>query len=350
MENTRSARMALTTFSAMSLRRFAGTDIDEILSKIDRDANTFIHVVHASPALSTRILDHFGLARPVAEHIGDEALELDTSSDGYVFKRFRFIEQALAPADISGAPQKESFLIRGSETERFIEGSGFIIVGEQFVLLFEDQQPSPLLAKTIENIVHRERELRQQGIEFLLYRLAKGVFVDNYFKLMRELLDRLQDLEARLLEGSTDTPTYRTVVRLRRELNPFERSLLYMADFIATVAAERTAVRRGLSASASTLANDRDRLEKEFSMLRERTSELIQTYRDNVNAQLNNTMRSLTVLSAMFLPLTFITGFYGMNFPGMPTLSWTGTFPIVVALMVAIVAGGLLYARRQNWL
>ena len=344
------ARIALTTFSATSLHRFAGTDIDEILSKIDRDANTFIHVVHASPALSSRILEHFSLARPVAEHSGDETLELDTSADRYALKRFRFIEQAVTPQAVSRAPSTESFLIRGSETERFTEGSGSIIVGEQFVLLFEDRQPSPLLAKTIEDIAQRERELRQQGIDFLLYRLAKGVFVDNYFKLMRELLDRLQDLEARLLEGSTDAPTYRTVVRLRRELNPFERSLLYMADFIATVAAERAAVRRGLSASASTLANDRDRLEKEFSMLRERTSELIQTYRDNVNAQLNNTMRSLTVLSALFLPLTFITGFYGMNFPGMPTLNWSGTFPIVIALMVAIVAGSLVYARRQNWL
>ena len=344
------ARSALTTFSATSLHRLASTELDEILSTIDRDANTFLHVVPTSQALSARILEHFGLPRPVAEHIDDDTLELDTSADRYVLKKFRFIEQAATPTGVEGTPKKESFLIRGSETERFTEGSGTIIVGDRFVLLFEDGQPSPLLAKTIEHIFQRERELRQQGIEFLLYRLVKGVFVDNYSRLMRGLLDRLQDFEARLLEGSTDTKAYRTVVRLRRELNPFERSLLYMADFIGAVAAERNVVRIGLSAAAATLAHDRDRLEKEFSMLRERTSELIQTYRDNVNAQLNNTMRSLTVLSAMFLPLTFITGFYGMNFPDMPTLTWSGTFPIVIALMAAIVAGGLLYARRQNWL
>jgi magnesium transporter len=98
------------------------------------------------------------------------------------------------------------------------------------------------------------------------------------------------------------------------------------------------------------LGNDLERLEKEFSMLRDRSSELIQTFRDNLDAQLNSTMRRLTVLSAIFLPLSFITGFYGMNFPGMPTLHWSWTFPIVLTLMVVIAVGSLMYARRRKWL
>ena len=129
-----------------------------------------------------------------------------------------------------------------------------------------------------------------------------------------------------------------------------EAARKHVAEFTGTVAGERPRVRAGLSYLASNLGNDCARLEKEFSMLRDRTSELIQTYRDNVNTQLNLTMRRLTVLSAILLPLSFITGFYGMNFPGMPTLYWPGTFPIAVAVMAAIVVGGLLYARRQKWL
>ena len=125
---------------------------------------------------------------------------------------------------------------------------------------------------------------------------------------------------------------------------------MHVAEFTATVAGERPRVQEGLSYLSSNLGNDCARLEKEFSMLRDRTSWLIQTYRDNVNTQLNLTMRRLTVLSAILLPLSFITGFYGMNFPAMPTLHWPGTFPIAVAVMAAIVVGGLLYARRQKWL
>ena len=90
--------------------------------------------------------------------------------------------------------------------------------------------------------------------------------------------------------------------------------------------------------------------EKGFSMLRDRTSDLMETYRDHVNSQLNNIMRSLTVLSAIFMPLSFVTSFYGMNFTSIPAFKWFGGFPIAVALMIAIAVGGLTYARRRKWL
>jgi Mg2+ and Co2+ transporter CorA len=108
--------------------------------------------------------------------------------------------------------------------------------------------------------------------------------------------------------------------------------------------------RAGLRKLAANLGYDGERLERDFAMLRDRTSELIQTYRDNVDTQLNNIMRSLTVLSAIFMPLSFITSFYGMNFTSIPAFSWPGGFPIAVGVMVTIAAGAFTYARRRKWL
>ena len=175
-------------------------------------------------AVTTRILEHFGVPGALAEQVNSAgAHELDTSSDRYLFKNFRFIEEAAkgetAPVD------HPCVLIRGSETERFTEGSGSFVVGDKFVLLFEDQRGSPMFARAIKVVLERERDVRERGIEYLLYRLVKYVLVDNYFALMRKLMDELQDLEPPLLEGSTSTRTYRELARLRRELNPFERSL-----------------------------------------------------------------------------------------------------------------------------
>jgi len=350
MAENSSTRIALTIFSRSSLRRFASTDVGEILLNVDRDANTFIHVVQGGPAISTRILQYFGLPDVIAEYVdGTTALELDTSSDRYLFKRFRFIEETADAPPLPPQTTGGGALIRGSETARFTEGSGAFVVGENLVVLFENQA-SPLVGRAIETALQRERELRERGVEYFLYRLAKTVLVDNYFKLMRQLLDRLQDLEAPLLEGSTDAKIYRELARLRRELNPFERSLLHVAEFTGEVTIERPAVQGGLRFLAASLDADCTRLEKEFSMLRDRVSELIGTYRDNVDSQLNNIMRSLTVISVMFLPLSFIAGFYGMNFPNMPAFKWAGGFTLAVVLMLAILAGSLTYARRKNWL
>lgn len=350
MAESSATRIALATFSGASLRRRGSTNVDEILSNVDRDANTFIHVVHTGVTLSTRILEHFALPSTLAEQLaGGAALEIDTSSPQYLFKRFRFIEEAAGAESDPAETTTTGVLIRGSETDRLTEGSAAIVVGDKFVLLFETERPSPMLARAIETALHRERELRERGIEYLLYRLVKTLFVDNYFDLMRRLLDRLQDLEEPLLKGSSDTGIYREVALVRRELNPFERSLNHVAEFIAEMAGEKAA-QGEFGYMTGALREESERLEKEFSMLRDRTSELIGTYRDNVNSQLNNIMRSLTVLSAIFMPLSFVTSFYGMNFTSIPAFNWVGGFPIAVAVMLAIAVGGLTLARRRNWL
>ena len=348
MAESSATRIALATFSGAAVRRFASADVDEVLARVDRNASTWIHAVHVGTESSTRILEHFGLPPTLAEQIGGgAALELDTSSDRYVFKNFRFIEDArpLPPNE-----KKTGFLIRGSESDRLTEGSASIVVAEKLVLLFEAERASPLLARAVEAVLQRKRELRDGRIEYLLYQLAKEVFVDNYSNLLRQGMERLQELEEPLLEGATDAKIYRDVARLRRELNPFERSLLHMGEFVATVAGDTPDLPAGLRSWSGNLANDCARLEKEFSMLRDRASELIQTYRDNVDTQLNKIMRSLTVLSAIFMPLSFITSFYGMNFTSIPAFNWVGGFPIAVAVMLVIAVGGLTFARRRNWL
>jgi Mg2+ and Co2+ transporter CorA len=351
MAENSSTRIALATFSRTSLRRHGSTDVDEILARVDRDANTFIHIVHSGATACTRILEYFELPRLLAEHIDSgTALELDTSSDRYVFKKFRFIEERTNPRAVRGETGETGVLIRGLETDLLAEGSGSIVVGDRFVLLFEGARPSRMLATAVETVLQRERELCERGIEYLLYRLTKTAFVDNYVDLIQQALNRLQELEAPLLEGSTDTKLYREVARLRRGLNPLERSLMHMAEFSATVAADGPEGRAGLRKLAANLGDDGERLEKDFSMLRDRTSELIETYRDNVDTQLNNIMRSLTVLSAIFMPLSFITSFYGMNFTNIPAFNWVGGFPIAVAVMITIAVGGLRYARRRKWL
>lgn len=351
MAENNSTRIALASFSRTSLRRLGSTDVDQVLAKVDPEASSFIHVVHTGATVCTKILEHFGLPRVLAEHVdGGSALELDTSSDRYVFKKFRFVEERSNPQAAPVAAPETGVLIRGSETDRLTEGSGSIVVGDRFVLLFEGARPSPMLAAAIETVLQRERDLREGGIEYLLYRLTKTAFVDNYVGLMRQVLNRLQELEGPLLEGATEAKIYREVARLRRALNPFERSLMYMAEFRATVAADRPEGRAGLRRLAANLGNDCERLEQDFSMLRDRTSELIQAHRDNVDKQLNSIMRSLTVLSAIFMPLSFITSFYGMNFTTIPAFNRPGGFPIAVALMITIGVGAFTYARRRKWL
>ena len=86
-----------------------------------------------------------------------------------------------------------------------------------------------------------------------------------------------------------------------------------------------------------------DRLEKRVADLRVRFSAAQQ---DRTNRRL----AVLTVLSAVFLPLTLLAGIYGMNFSFMPELEWRWSYPIFWVVILALVTGMLMYFRRKKWL
>ena len=343
----------LMTFSAATLHDYVSSDVDDILSKVGEDEYAWIHVAAVDDAVtSARVLGYFGLPLSLAQQIeGSVPLESETSSESYLFKKFRIIAQTSAASPATPEREASSFLIRRGETDRFEEAGGTVILGKKFLLLFEDQRAPQLIAEVRTEILSRKNEI-QQGVDHLLYWFMRILFIDNYLSLFRQFMERLKDAEDILLGGATDSQVYRDVVRLRRELNPFERSLLYGGDFAGILMHEKPHVLSEASISffSENLVSDGAKLEKEFSLLRDRTSELMQMYRDNSDTQLNNTMRTLTVISSIFLPLNFICAFYGMNFPNMPAVKWNGSFPIVVGVMVLLVAGSLIYARKHKWL
>ena len=77
---------------------------------------------------------------------------------------------------------------------------------------------------------------------------------------------------------------------------------------------------------------------------------ILQVYVSLISNQLNNTMRVLTLLATLMLPLTVITGIYGMNFDNMPELRWRYGYYVVLAAMLALGGGMVMYFRKRKWL
>jgi len=84
--------------------------------------------------------------------------------------------------------------------------------------------------------------------------------------------------------------------------------------------------------------------------LREMVSASLDIYLSSISYRLNAVMKVLTIITTIFMPLTFIVGIYGMNFEHMPELKWEWGYPAVWGLMVAVAAGMLLLFRKLRWL
>ncbi|HXO96313.1 MAG TPA: CorA family divalent cation transporter [Chthoniobacterales bacterium] len=83
---------------------------------------------------------------------------------------------------------------------------------------------------------------------------------------------------------------------------------------------------------------------------RDITSSFMDLYVSSLSMRTNDIMRVLTIISSIFIPLTFIVGLYGMNFTNMPELHWRFGYPSVILIMLAVASGMILFFKRKNWL
>ncbi|HPE16621.1 MAG TPA: CorA family divalent cation transporter, partial [Oscillospiraceae bacterium] len=92
------------------------------------------------------------------------------------------------------------------------------------------------------------------------------------------------------------------------------------------------------------------RLSNNVQMLRDYAAQVREAYQVQMDYNINNIMKVFTVVTAVFLPLSLVTGWYGMNFSSMPELSWRYGYAVVILLCLAIAGGCLLLFRKKKWL
>ena len=83
---------------------------------------------------------------------------------------------------------------------------------------------------------------------------------------------------------------------------------------------------------------------------RELSSELKESYLSNITLRMNQVMKLLTIITTIFIPLTFIAGIYGMNFEYMPELAWKNGYFFILGFMFMVMAVMLIYFRRKKWI
>ncbi len=197
--------------------------------------------------------------------------------------------------------------------------------------------------------------IRSRGADYLLYSLL-DVVVDHYMAILEKVGEHIDDLEDEVLARSSPDLA-RRITEVRRQINQLRRSIWPLRD--AVLALERS--------ERAYISNDNRVFFRDVYDHSVRTIELIESVRDvlatvtelhvsTLSFRMNEIMKVLTTIATFFLPLTFITGLYGMNFNtarsplNMPELEWYYGYPYVLGLMVIVALGMFIYFRRRRWL
>ena len=219
--------------------------------------------------------------------------------------------------------------------------------GENYVVTFHFDQ-----LKELE--VARERITRnptkwEEGHVFTAYQVIDKV-VDNFFPILYKIEDHLNDIEEKL-SPTTIHLSMDFVFEVRSDLLRLRRTVIPMRELLYRMLnSEQLAFSKHERTYFSDIHDHLLRLVEILEMNRELTADIRESQLSINSNQMNRIMMMLTIVSSVFIPLTFIAGVYGMNFDFMPELAWRYSYPLVLIIMLAIGIMMLLWFKHKGWL
>jgi magnesium transporter len=327
-------KIVLIDYSAGHLKEVASAELGDCLDSLGHPDRTWIHVTGRPDAeLLTDLGEAFGL-HPLA-------LE-DVLNSGQRPKAETYDNQLFV---VMSEPR--------STPDGMVVSQVSIFLGKNYVISFQNEEDD-LFQPVRRRLRQPESRLRQKDVDYLFYALIDMV-IDRKFPLLEELGERIEEVEDELL----DRPSMASVSHIHQ----LKRDLLLLRRYLWP---EREVVGRLLRDEDPLIGKDsriylRDCYDHAVQIM-----DLLETYREMVAGQmevylsaisnrLNEVMRVLTVISTIFIPLTFITSLYGMNFDpasgpfSMPELASPWGYPIVLGLMLGLGVLMVLWFRRKGW-
>jgi len=223
-----------------------------------------------------------------------------------------------------------------------------IVFGQGFLLLFL-QDPEDLFAPIRSRLEAGRGRIRGNGSDYLAYALVDAI-VDYYFVVLEEIGERVERLEDEVVNSPT-AHTLKAIHDVKRELIALRRSIWPMREVVnAMIRDESPLISKDVKIFLRDLYDHTVHVIDSVETMRDIITGTLDVYLSSVSNRLNQVMKVLTVMSSIFIPLTFIVGVYGMNFHYMPELEWSWGYPAVWLLMIALTGVLLVLFKRKKWM
>lgn len=223
------------------------------------------------------------------------------------------------------------------------------VLKENVLLTFQEKGNGDVFGEVRKRLLAGAGKLCKSGPDYLMYGLIDAL-VDNYFVVLERMGEDIEEVEEALLASPTPGEL-ETIHGLRREA-------LFLRRFIWPLREVLARLEKGGSPliQDSTIVYLRDLYDHTIQVMdtvetfRDMLSGMLELYLSNVSLKLNETMKVLTMISTIFIPLSFLASLYGMNFKHMPELETQYGYFVVLGVMASTVTGMVLFFRRKGWL
>ncbi|WP_179006218.1 magnesium/cobalt transporter CorA [Winogradskyella forsetii] len=229
-----------------------------------------------------------------------------------------------------------------------IEQVSFVL-GKNYVLSFQESE-----GDVFDNIRERIRlgngRIRGLKSDYLLYALIDAV-VDNYFSIIETLGNKIEDLETDLFAGNAKEDINIEVQQLKREILKVRRAIFPLREIINRIEkGEHPLIYKRTITYFRDVYDHLIQVSENIDIYREMIWSLMDMYMTTISNRMNEVMKVLTIMSSIFIPLTFLAGIYGMNFEYIPELRYRYGYFVLLGVMFVMFLGLLYYFKRKKWL
>ncbi len=221
------------------------------------------------------------------------------------------------------------------------------ILGTNYLISFQEKE-GDLFDAFRDRIKLDQGKVRKMKADYLMYRLI-DIIVDNYYTVLDNIGTQMDEIEDCIYSDSAEA-AFHKIQGIKKQLIFLRKAVYPLREALSKVMKGETSfVQEENMRYFSDVYDHTVHVIDSLETYKDLTSSLLDIHMNTMNNRMNEVMKLLTIITTIFIPLSFIAGVYGMNFKFMPEIDWEYGYPAVLGFMAIVTIGMVYYFKRKKW-
>jgi magnesium transporter len=320
--------LELITYDWEQHERTDNISVDDLLRKIDPNKVNWINMDGMGDlTIVEKLQSYFSFDALTLDDVINDQRPKSEEYDDYLFFTLKML-----------------YRIEGDKID--YEQISFIL-GTNYLISFQEKE-GDLFDAFRERIRLDQGKVRKMKADYLMYRLI-DIIVDNYYTILDNIGTQLDEIEDCIYTDSAQE-AFHKIQGIKKELIFLRKAVYPLREALSKVLKGETSfVLEENLRYFSDVYDHTVHVIDSLETYKDLTSSLLDIHMNSMNNRMNEVMKLLTIITTIFIPLSFIAGVYGMNFRKMPELEWEYGYPSVLGLMALVTIGMIVYFKRKKW-
>jgi magnesium transporter len=330
-QKTEKTRFRITNYNGTHFEEKETKEIEEILSSTSKSGVTWINIDGLRRVdIIEKIGKQFNLHPLTLEDIANtEQRPKMEDFENYIYIVLRMLQYN----------QQENEIVSEQLS---------LILGSNWVISFQEKE-GDVFDPIRDRLRNDKGKIRKMSADYLVYTLIDAV-VDNYFALLEKMGEKIEEIEDQLI-ANPQPVTVQMIHNLKRQSISLRKSVWPLRELVNSLErCESGLIKESMDIYLRDVYDHTIQVIDSIETFRDTLSGMLDIYLSSVSNRMNEVMKVLTMIATIFIPLTLISGIYGMNFSYIPELKFPWGYPIVLLSMVMITVGMLFYFKKKKWI